>query len=164
MSALTRETLDRAWASRKFGTAMAARIAMIATTIRSSINVNPSVLELFFIFLILCDVLFILINFPKGKLKGNYNSLTQHNYLHGRTVLSDSGDPAHVAMPGVHRIAALLKRWLLGIHQGGVSGKHLDYYLSGSDGIRLITYSSKKSLSSTGSVPFNNRSKGPRWN
>jgi len=32
-------------------------------------------------------------------------------------------------MPGVHRIAALLKRWLLGIHQGAVSGKHLDYYL-----------------------------------
>ncbi len=36
---------------------------------------------------------------------------------------------AHVAMPGVHRIAALLKRWLLGTHQGGVSAKHLDYYL-----------------------------------
>jgi len=32
-------------------------------------------------------------------------------------------------MPGVHRIAALLKRWLLGIHQGAVSSKHLDYYL-----------------------------------
>jgi hypothetical protein len=29
----------------------------------------------------------------------------------------------------VHRIAAILKRWLLGIHQGAVSGKHLDYYL-----------------------------------
>jgi hypothetical protein len=32
-------------------------------------------------------------------------------------------------MPGVHRIAALLKRWLLGTHQGAVSDKHLDYYL-----------------------------------
>ena len=32
-------------------------------------------------------------------------------------------------MPGVHRIVALLKRWLLGIHQGAVSGKHLEYYL-----------------------------------
>lgn len=60
---------------------------------------------------------------------GGYNSLTEHNYTHSRTVLSASGDPAHVAMPGVHRIAALLKRWLLGIHQGAVSGKHLDYYL-----------------------------------
>ncbi len=57
-----------------------------------------------------------------------YNNLTKHGYMHSRTVLSDSGDPAHVAMPGVHRIAALLKRWLLGIHQGAVSGKHLDYY------------------------------------
>jgi len=60
---------------------------------------------------------------------GGYNSLTEHRYRHHATVLSDSGDPAHVAMPGVHRIAALLKRWLLGIHQGAVSGKHLDYYL-----------------------------------
>ncbi len=51
------------------------------------------------------------------------------DYTHSRTVLSESGDPAHVAMPGVHRIAALLKRWLLGIHQGAVSGKHLEYYL-----------------------------------
>jgi len=60
---------------------------------------------------------------------GGYNGLSKHDYTHSRTVLSDSGDPAHVAMPGVHRIAALLKRWLLGIHQGAVSGKHLDYYL-----------------------------------
>ena len=32
-------------------------------------------------------------------------------------------------MPAVRRIAALLKRWLLGTHQGAVSAKHLDYYL-----------------------------------
>jgi transposase-like protein len=60
---------------------------------------------------------------------GGYNSLAKHSYAHSRTVLSDTGDPAHVAMPGVHRIAALVKRWLLGIHQGAVSAKHLDYYL-----------------------------------
>ncbi len=58
-----------------------------------------------------------------------YNSVSKHSYTHSRTVLSVSGDPAHVAMPGVHRIAALLKRWLLGIHQGAASGKHLEYYL-----------------------------------
>src|SRR5262245_35148760 len=40
MSALVRETWARVCASRKFGTAMAARTAMIATTIRSSIRVN----------------------------------------------------------------------------------------------------------------------------
>ena len=60
---------------------------------------------------------------------GGYNSLSEHGYVHKRTVLSDSGDPAHVAMPGVHRISALLKRWMLGIHQGAISGKHLEYYL-----------------------------------
>ena len=32
-------------------------------------------------------------------------------------------------MPAVHRISSLLKRWLLGTHQGAVSAKHLDYYL-----------------------------------
>jgi len=32
-------------------------------------------------------------------------------------------------MPAVHRIAALLKRWLLGTHQGAVRNKYLDYYL-----------------------------------
>ena len=58
-----------------------------------------------------------------------YSSLSEHSYAHSRIVLSETGDPAHVAMPGVHRIAALLKRWLLGIHQGAVSGKHLEYYL-----------------------------------
>ena len=39
------------------------------------------------------------------------------------------GDPAKVNLPGVHSIASLLKRWLLGTHQGAVREKHLDYYL-----------------------------------
>lgn len=58
-----------------------------------------------------------------------YNKLSDSGYRHKKTVLSDTGDPAHVSMPGVHRITALLKRWLLSTHQGSVSGKHLDYYL-----------------------------------
>jgi hypothetical protein len=32
-------------------------------------------------------------------------------------------------MPRVHNVAALLKRWLLGTHQGAVEHAHLDYYL-----------------------------------
>jgi transposase-like protein len=60
---------------------------------------------------------------------GAYSTLPEHGYLHRKTILSSSGDPAHVLMPGVHRIAALLKRWLLGTHQGSVSKKYLDYYL-----------------------------------
>mgnify|MGYP005859536741 CR=1 FL=1 len=57
------------------------------------------------------------------------NGLSKHGYDREVTILSDSGDPAHVLMPGVHRVAALLKRWLLGTHQGAVSSPHLDYYL-----------------------------------
>jgi len=60
---------------------------------------------------------------------GGYNSLSTHGYKHNRIVLSDTGDPAHISMPGVHRIAALVKRWLLSTHQGSVSQKHLEYYL-----------------------------------
>lgn len=32
-------------------------------------------------------------------------------------------------LPRVHLVASLLKRWLLGTHQGAVSPEHLDYYL-----------------------------------
>ena len=32
-------------------------------------------------------------------------------------------------MPAVHRVASLLKRWLLGTHQGAVQARQLDYYL-----------------------------------
>ena len=31
-------------------------------------------------------------------------------------------------LPRVHRVASLLKRWLLGTHQGAVSHEYLDYY------------------------------------
>lgn len=58
-----------------------------------------------------------------------YNGLSKHGYVHDRRVLADSGDPAHVVLPGPHRIASLLKRWLIGTHQGAVSKDHLDYYL-----------------------------------
>ena len=60
---------------------------------------------------------------------GGYNRVSDCGYKHNRVYLADSGDPAHVSMPGVHRIAALVKRWLLSTHQGSVSGKHLEYYL-----------------------------------
>src|SRR3989304_6225618 len=57
--------------------------------------------------------------------------LSAHGYNHERRVQSGSGDPAHVVLPGPgpHRIASLLKRWLLGTHQGAVRYEHLDYYL-----------------------------------
>lgn len=42
---------------------------------------------------------------------------------------SASRHPPHVLLPGVHLVASLLKRWLLGTYQGGVSREHLNYYL-----------------------------------
>lgn len=57
------------------------------------------------------------------------DDLPQWGYVREKTILSSSPEPAHVVMPGVHRIASLLKRWLLGTHQGAVSARHLDYYL-----------------------------------
>ena len=58
-----------------------------------------------------------------------YNQLEHHSYTHKKINISESGDPAHVHLPGVHRMASLLKRWLLGTHQGSVRPKHLDHYL-----------------------------------
>ena len=60
---------------------------------------------------------------------GGYNHLDKKGYRHEVTVLSASPDPAHVLMPGVHLVAALVKRWLLGTFQGAVSSEHLGYYL-----------------------------------
>ena len=44
--------------------------------------------------------------------------------------MRQQSEPAHVVMPGVHRVASLLQRWLLGTHQGRVSREHLDAYLN----------------------------------
>ena len=53
-------------------------------------------------------------------------TVPEHGYTHERTVLRKQNDPAHVVMPGVHRVAGRLQRWLLGTHQGRVSADHLD--------------------------------------
>ena len=59
-----------------------------------------------------------------------YNGLAHCGYEHEVSVLVGQGkDAATQMMPRVHRVAGLLKRWLLGTHQGAVSAEHLDYYL-----------------------------------
>tara|TARA_R110002072_G_scaffold287900_1_gene453854 strand:+ start:2786 stop:3760 length:975 start_codon:yes stop_codon:yes gene_type:complete len=58
-----------------------------------------------------------------------YNQLQKNGYLHQPINLSSESDPAHVSMPGVHRVASLLKRWILGTHQGSASTEHLQSYL-----------------------------------
>jgi hypothetical protein len=50
-------------------------------------------------------------------------------YHHRVTFLKGKKESASELLPRVHRVASLLKRWLLGTHQGAVSREHLDYYL-----------------------------------
>ena len=60
---------------------------------------------------------------------GSYAKLHQIGYNHERNVMLGSDTPAHVSMAGVHRVSALLKRWMLGTHHGSVQPEHLDAYL-----------------------------------
>jgi transposase-like protein len=58
-----------------------------------------------------------------------YSKIVEHGYKREIKNLSKSDDFAHVAMPGVQRVASLLKRWILGTHQGAISDMHLQSYL-----------------------------------
>lgn len=51
------------------------------------------------------------------------------DYVHDPHVRGPDRRQASVLLPRVHRVASLLKRWLLGTHQGAVGHAHLDYYL-----------------------------------
>jgi transposase-like protein len=50
-------------------------------------------------------------------------------YHHEVIVVKRQSADASTLLPRVHRVASLLKRWLLGTHQGAVEHPHLDYYL-----------------------------------
>lgn len=50
-------------------------------------------------------------------------------YVHDRRVQRLDPEVADKLMPRVHRVASLLKRWLLGTHQGAIGHDYLDYYL-----------------------------------
>lgn len=58
-----------------------------------------------------------------------YSGVNAQGYTHEVSVLKTSQESATELMPHVHRVASLLKRWILGTHQGAVSPEHLDYYL-----------------------------------
>jgi len=60
-----------------------------------------------------------------------WRGLKALGYKHKRTILQNKADKkaASRLLPRVHRVASLLKRWLLGTHQGAVESEHLDYYL-----------------------------------
>ena len=56
-----------------------------------------------------------------------YNGLGSLGYIH--EIVRQSEEVGGDLLPNCHRVASLLKRWLLGTHQGAVSQEHLDYYL-----------------------------------
>jgi len=57
-----------------------------------------------------------------------YNRLNHLGYVH-EIVRDQTAEVGENLLPYCHHVAALLKRWLLGTHQGAVSHEHLDYYL-----------------------------------
>ncbi len=63
----------------------------------------------------------------------SYGGLDQLGYIHcprsQRAARSRGEDPGEL-LPGVHRVASLAKRWLLGTHQGSVDSAHLASYLN----------------------------------
>ena len=50
-------------------------------------------------------------------------------YEHRPIIVKRQSRNASALLPRVHRVVSLLKRWLLGTHQGSVRPEHLDYYL-----------------------------------
>jgi len=58
-----------------------------------------------------------------------YTELETRGYRHQVLILSRRNESASDLLPRVHRVVSLLKRWLMGTHQGAVSHEHLDYYL-----------------------------------
>ena len=58
-----------------------------------------------------------------------YEQVSKNGYVHEVTILRRSSKKPYECLPRVHLVVSLLKRWLLGTHQGAVGLLHLDYYL-----------------------------------
>lgn len=56
-----------------------------------------------------------------------YNGLREKGYEH--VVQREMGEVGDDMLPLAHRIASLMKRWMMGTYQGAIREQHLDYYL-----------------------------------
>jgi transposase-like protein len=56
-----------------------------------------------------------------------YGGLSSAGY--SRMIIRETADVGKNLLPLANRVVALLKRWLIGTHQGKPSASHLDYYL-----------------------------------
>jgi transposase-like protein len=59
----------------------------------------------------------------------SYRGPALAGYIHDPINVSASGVRAHIVLPGVHRVASLVKRWLLGTHHGAIEADHIQVYL-----------------------------------
>jgi transposase-like protein len=62
----------------------------------------------------------------------SYHGIDKLGYIHephSQRAASARGEDVSALLPGVHRVASLLKRWHLGTHQGRVDDAHLQNYL-----------------------------------
>jgi transposase-like protein len=59
----------------------------------------------------------------------DYLPLKNSSYQHDVTYLKRHTQAASELLPRVHLVISILKRWMMGTHQGAISHKHLDYYL-----------------------------------
>ena len=68
---------------------------------------------------------------PKSEIRTDgwkgYNGLPHSDYT--RTIIRETAEVGKNLLPLANRVTSLLKRWLLGTHQGKPSPSHLDYYL-----------------------------------
>ncbi len=58
-----------------------------------------------------------------------YDPLKKKDYQRCIISINNRREQASQLLPRVHLAISLLKRWMLGTHQGAVSHEHLDYYL-----------------------------------
>ena len=58
-----------------------------------------------------------------------YAGLKQEGFKHRPRLINASGKTASALLPRAHRVASLLRRWVMGIHQGALSREQLDTYL-----------------------------------
>jgi transposase-like protein len=58
-----------------------------------------------------------------------YASMAANGYRHKVTLIQRRTERSSEMLPRAHRVISLLKRWLLGTHQGAVGIDHLQEYL-----------------------------------
>ena len=58
-----------------------------------------------------------------------YAGLKQEGFKHRPRLINANGKTVSALLPRVHRVTSLLRRWLMGTHQGALSREQLDTYL-----------------------------------